>query len=70
MDKKLLLIYCWRWLVIIAQLTIPCYDVDAEKVVTIIAAYVVSVKWMHRKQHIIPQESKGKIDGFNFGMNI
>ena len=50
MDKKLLLIYCWRRLVIIAQLTIPCYDVDAEKVVTIIAAYVVSVKWMDARE--------------------
>ena len=29
---------------IIAQSAMPCYDVDAEKVVTIIAAYVVSVK--------------------------
>ena len=47
--KNLLLIYCWRWLVIIAQLKIPCYDVDAEKVVTIIA-YVVSVKWMDARE--------------------
>ena len=38
--------------------------------VIFVAAYVINARWIDAQKQDIREENKGKMDGFDFGMNI
>ena len=41
-----------------------------KKIVIFVVAYVINARWIDAQKQDIPEESKGKMDGFDFGLNI